>query len=200
MRLFRIVFVVLIALSAVKLAEAQQAQSQEPPSSQPTPQPQRAWVPQGIEDLRQSASSKTEFTLDHSMLVFASKLSPDNEDLRRVIAGVNGVSVHSFRFSGRWTYDPQALSSLKEEYHAAGWTQLVNNHDKDGGSGVTNLWIRYENNAITNVAILSARSNEVDFFLVSGSISPLDLSHLGGHCGIPKIEGGVMVPNTSRRP
>jgi hypothetical protein len=185
MRLSLLIFVVLIAVSAVPLADAQS---------------QHEWVPQGIDALRQSASSKTEFTLDHSMLILASKLDSNNEDLRRVIAGVSGVSVHSFRFSGRGTYDPQALSSLKEEYHAAGWTQLVNNHEKDGGPSGTNLWIRLENNAISNVAILSTRSNEVDFFLVSGSISPLDLSHLGGHFGIPKIEGGVMVPNTTRRP
>jgi hypothetical protein len=59
--------------------------------------------------------------------------------------------------------------------------------------------VRLENNAISNVAILVARSSEVDFFVVSGSISPIDLAHLGGHFGIPKIEGGVEVPNTARR-
>lgn len=185
MRLSGICFVVLIAISANQLTEAQQ---------------QPGWIPQGIEVLRQSASSKTEFTLDHSMLVFASKLDPDNEDLRRVIAGVSGVSVHRYHFPGAWMYDSSALSSVKEDYHAAGWKQLVNNHEKDGGPGVTDLWIRLENNAISNIAILFARSNEVDFFVVSGSISPLDLSHLGGHFGIPKIEGGVVVPNPERRP
>ena len=55
---------------------------------------------------QQSASSKTEFTLDHSMLVFASKLDRDNEDLRRVIAGVSGLSVHSYHFPGPGMYDP----------------------------------------------------------------------------------------------
>ena len=185
MRLSGICFVVLIAISANQLTEAQQ---------------QPGWIPQGIEVLRQSASSKTEFTLDHSMLVFASKLDPDNEDLRRVIAGVSGVSVHRYHFPGTWMYDSSALSSVKEDYHAAGWKQLVNNHEKDGGPGVTDLWIRLENNAISNIAILFARSNEVDLFVVSGSISPLDLSHLGGHFGIPKIEGGVVVPNPERRP
>ena len=185
MRLSRIILVVLIAISAAKLTEAQQ---------------QREWIPQSIEALRQSASSKTEFTLDHSMLVFASKLDPDNEDLRRVIAGVSGLSVHSYHFPRPWMYDPDALGSMKEEYHAAGWKQLVNNHEKGGGPGVTDLWIRFENNAISNIAILLARSNEVNFVVVSGSISPLDLSHLGGHFGIPKIEGGVVVPNTQRRP
>ena len=184
MSLSRFALVVLIAVSA-KLTEAQQPHE---------------LIPQGIEALRQGASTKTEFTLDHSMLVFASKLDPENEDLRRVIAGVNGVSVHSYHFPGPWMYDPGALSSVKEEYHAAGWKQLMNNHEKDGGPGVTDLWVRFENNAISNIAILVAKSNEVNFIVGSGSISPLDLSHLGGHFGIPKIEGGVMVPNTERRP
>jgi len=184
MMLSRTVLVVLIAISPAKLAEAQQHE----------------WIPQGIEALRQSASSKTEFKLDHSMLILASKLDQGNEALRRVIAGVSVISIRSYHFPGYWTYDPGALSSVKEEYHAAGWKQLVNNHEKGGGLGATDLWIRLENSAISNVAILLARSNEVNFILVSGSISPLDLSHLSGHFGIPKIEGGVLVPNTDRRP
>jgi hypothetical protein len=97
-------------------------------------------------------------------------------------------------------YDPAVLSSVKEEYRAAGWKQLMNNHEKDGGPGVSDLWIRLENNAISDISILVARASEVNFIVVSGSISPLDLSHLGGHFGIPKIEGGVVVPNTTRRP
>jgi hypothetical protein len=183
-RLFRTVFVALIVISGARLTEAQQHDG----------------IPRGIEALRQSASSKTEFTLDHSMLVFASKLDPDNEELRRVIAGVSGVSVHDYRFPQRWTYDLEALNSVKQEYHTAGWKQVVNNHDKGGSQGVTDLWVHFENKAISNVAILLARSNEVNFIVISGSISPLDLSHLGGHFGIPKIEGGVLVPNAEQHP
>lgn len=156
-------------------------------------------VPQGVEALRQESSSKVEFTLDHSMLVFAAKLDSDNQDFRRVIAGVRGVSVHSFRFPGRpWMYDPEVLNSVQQEYETAGWKRLLNRHDKDGGPGGSELWVRFEHNAISNVAILLARSNEVNFIVVSGSISPMDLTHLGGHFGIPKIEGGVLVPNEGR--
>jgi hypothetical protein len=150
--------------------------------------------------LQQSASSKSDFTFDHSMLVLASKLQPDNEDLRRVIAGLNGVSVHRYRFSDRRQYDEAALRSVSDEYHAAGWKQILNKHENDNGAGVTNVWVRLENNAISNVAVLLAKANEVDFAEISGSISPVDISHLGGHFGIPKIEGGVVVPNTERRP
>jgi hypothetical protein len=159
------------------------------------------WVPQGIASLQQSSSSKTEFTLDHSMLVLASKLQPD-DDLRRVIAGVDGISVHRFRFSDSGQYDPAVLKSVSEEYRAAGWKLVKDTQDKNKGDAVasTGVWTRLENNAARGVAFLIAKSNEVDFVSVSGSISPVDLSHLGGHFGIPKIEGGVVVPNSGRRP
>ncbi len=132
------------------------------------------------------------------MLVFAAKMDPNNADLQRVIAGVNGVSVHSYHYPRTWTYDPAALNSIKDEYQAAGWKQLMNKQEKDGGPGVTNVWIHLENNAISNIAVLQAKSDEITFVVVSGSISPLDLSHLGGHFGIPNIEGGVIVPKTDQ--
>jgi hypothetical protein len=185
MRLLRTVFVVLIAISAAQLSKAQQ---------------QHEWIPRGIEVLQREASSRTEFTLDHSMLVFASKLDSDNEELRRVVAGVSGVSVRRYRLPETRMYDPTDLGALKKEYHAAGWKQLVNNHEKSGGPGVTDIWFRLDNNAVSDVAILVAKSNEVSFISVSGSLSPLDLIHLGGHFGIPKIEGGVLVPNAQRYP
>jgi hypothetical protein len=178
MRLSYITFLTLIITSVAVSALAQQPD----------------WIPQGIESLGRNASSRTEFTLDHSMLVFASKLDQDDEDLRRVIAGVDGVSVHSYRFPKPGMYDSELLSSLREQYHAAGWKHLVSTHDKDGGSGATDLWIRFENKAIRNVAVLFAGQKQLNLIAVSGSISPLDLVHLGGHFGIPKIEGGVVVP------
>ncbi len=178
-----ITFVILMAIAAATLM----AQTQD-------------WVPRGIDALGDGASSKTEFTLDHSMLVFAAKMDPADQDLQRVILGVNAVSVHIYRYPRTWIYDPAALSSVKDEYRAAGWKQLMNKQDKDGGQGVADLWVRLENNAINNVAVLQAKSNEVNFVIVSGSISPLDLSHLGGHFGIPKIEGGVVIPKGEVRP
>jgi len=158
--------------------------------AQPAPQ---EWVPHALGALGQNASSRTEFTLDHSMLVFASKLDQDDQDLRRVIAGVDGVSVHEFRFHGPAGYDPEALSALRAEYHSAGWKRLANPHEKDGRPVATELWLKFENNAIRDIAILHAGASEVDFVNVSGSISPLDLLHLAGHFGIPRIEGGVVM-------
>ena len=155
--------------------------------------PPQDWTPPGIEALGQNASSRTEFSLDHSMLVMASKSDQDDDDLRRVIAGVNGVSVHSYRFPRPGMYDPGLLHTVAEQYHAAGWKHMVGRRDKDGPNE-TDLWVHFENNAISNIAVLFARENQLNFIAVSGSISPIDLLHLSGHFGIPKIEGGVVVP------
>jgi hypothetical protein len=178
MRLLRIVFLALITVPFAPQAQAQQ----------------RDWVPQGIESLGQNASSRTEFTLDHSMLVIASKLDQDDVDLRRVIAGVDGVSVHSYRFPKPGMYDSEILSSVRQQYHAAGWQHMASTQDKAGGSGATDLWIRFEDKVIRNIAVLFAGQSRLNFVAVSGSISPLDLVHLSGHFGIPKIEAGAVVP------
>jgi len=177
MKLSSIIFLVLI-ITSITLAQTSQ----------------QDWIPQGIESLGQNASSRTEFTLDHSMLVMASKMDQDDDDLRRVLAGVNGVSVHSFRFRAPAMYDPELLGSVRQQYHAAGWKHMVSTHDKNGGPGATDLWIRSENNVIRNIAVLFAGQTQLNFIAVSGSISPIDLLHLAGHFGIPKIQGGVVVP------
>ena len=181
MRLSRIIPVVIaIALLSTSLAFAQTSQD---------------WIPQSLHSLAQNASSRTEFSLDHSMLVLASKLDQDDQDLRRVIAGVDGISVHEFRFRGAATYDPEALNAVRQEIHAGGWKRLVSGHSKNASVSETELWMHFENNAIRNIAVLHAGESQIDFVEVSGSISPLDLMHLAGHFGIPKIEGGVTVPS-----
>src|SRR5215813_3102609 len=42
-------------------------------------------------------------------------------------------------------------------------------------------------------AFLITRADQVAFVSVSGSISPVDLLHLAGHFGIPRMEGGVVI-------
>ena len=186
MRSYRFVLSACVALASVTFASAQAA----PPGTSRQ---------QSLDQLRQGATSKTELTLDHSMLVLAAKLDTNDEDLRRVIAGISGVSVHDFRYAPGASFDPQAIDALREDYREAGWKQLVNKSDKNGGASMTDLWVRFENNAISNVAVLVAKAAEVDLVEVKGSLSPLDIAHLCAHFGIPHIQGGIEVPNTSHR-
>ena len=152
------------------------------------------WFPPVLENLARTASSKTEFSLDHSMLVLASKADQDDDNLRHIIAGVDGISIHRFRFPGEGMYDPRILSAVRQEYSRAGWQRISGGHDKNGGPGATDLWIHLQNNAIRNIDVLFVGRDQVSFVAVSGSISPIDLMHLAGHFGIPRMQGGVVVP------
>lgn len=172
--------------------------TQRQPEMQPRPpagmQPPQNWIPEAVAYLRQNASSKTEFDLDHSMVVLASKMDQNDTDLRRVVAGVDGVSVHHFRFPGDGMYDPRILADVRQQYRAAGWQHISGSHSRDGGSGATDIWVRLDNTTIRNVAVLFAGPSQVNFVSVSCAISPIDLAHLGGHFGIPQIQGGVVLP------
>ena len=167
-----------------------------PVFAQPQPVPQsQDWIPQAIGDLAQAASSHSDFTFGHSMLVLASKVDQDDDSLRRVIAGVDGVSVHRFHFQNGVTYDPGILNAVRQAYHAAGWEHVSGDHKKDGGPGENDVWFHFENNAIRKVAFMTVGRDHINFVTISGSISPIDLLHLAGHFGIPPIEGGIKIPN-----
>jgi hypothetical protein len=170
-----------------------QPQATVPPPPPMRREPPQNWTPDAITYLRQNASSKTEFDLDHSMVVLASKMDENDPDFRRVIAGVEGVSVHHFRFPGYGMYDPRALADVRQQYRAAGWQHVSGSRSRDG-VGANDIWVRLDNMTIRNVAFLFAGPNQVNFVSVSCAISPIDLAHLGGHFGIPQIQGGVALP------
>jgi hypothetical protein len=191
-KLSRVLLAFVISMSASAAIARSQAQS-APVNSAPPQAIQQNWFPVAIEGLGQNASSRTEFTLDHNMVVLASKADQGDDSLRRVIAGVDGISVHRFKFQGTGMYDPQVLNAVRHEYTEAGWQHISDAHDKYGYPGGTDLWIHLEHNTIRNIAFLITQADQVAFVSVSGSISPVDLLHLAGHFGIPRIEGGVVI-------
>ena len=216
MRLSRFLFTALIGCALLVSAAAQNQNQAKPPAGHPQsaeplpnaspnndspneaptaapPSHMRGWIPDAVAALGQNAASRTEFTLDHTLLVLASKLDKNDEDLQKVIAGLNGVSVHSFRFPEGVSLDMIAMESISQQYREAGWQHLVSKH-KNAAGDTTDLWLRIDQASIRDVAVLFVKAREVDFISASGSVTPLDLLHLSGHFGIPKMDGGMAVP------
>ena len=195
MKISRILLALVMSISASAAIAQNQAQS-APGRWAPPQGAQQNWFPMAIESLGQNASSRTEFSLDHNMVVLASKADQEDDSLRRVIAGVDGISVHRFKFQGAGMYDSEVLNAVRHEYNEAGWQHISDAHDKYGYPDGTDLWIHLERTAIRNIAFLITRADQVAFVSVSGSISPIDLLHLAGHFGIPRIEGGVVIQDS----
>ncbi|WP_263419635.1 hypothetical protein [Terriglobus albidus] len=155
-------------------------------------QPLMNRIPEGVE-LMGSAGSRSSFSFDKAMLDSADSLIAD-EDARRAAAAIHGITVTNYHFRDEIGYDPRQLESVAAEYKAAGWKHLVNANQRDPGTG-TDLWMHFSGAQIDDVSVLIRQSRQMSFISISCRLRPLDLLHLSGHFGIPKVDpNAVMVP------
>ena len=60
---------------------------------------------------------------------------------------------------------------------------------------LTDLWLHFSGTDIDQMTVLTRSPREMIVVQVSGDLKPLDLVHLSGKFGIPKVDpGAVMVP------
>ena len=142
-----------------------------------------------------SGYSQSAFTFDRSMLQAADGFFGSGDpSTRRVVAGLNSITVRNYRSRDFARYDPGALAAIDAQLRGAGWRHLVNAAAKGSGN-MTDMWLHFDGPNITNVAVLSRGERNMSVVTVDCSLRPLDLLHLSGHFGIPKVdEGAVMVP------
>jgi hypothetical protein len=178
------------ALFALLVAAPLYAQSNAPAY------PDDSWIPQGMEVLAHHATFHTDFTFDKSMLDMANGFVGD-DDTRRIVAKLRGISVHSYRFSEPGLYDPRALEAVRQQYRDRGWQHMVANQSHPGAVNPshTDVWVRFEHANIEGFVILIANETNLNLVAVNGTISPLDLLHLRGHFGIPRFSGDQLQNN-----
>lgn len=152
------------------------------------------WVPHNMDAVGKHASFRTDFTFDRTMLALANNFI-DDEDTRRVVARLNGISVHSYKFSMPGLYDPASLDAVRLQYRDRGWKHLVTAHSKNDPSdlGRTDVWIRFEGTNVAGAVVMLASPTNINLVAINGTISTLDLLHLRGHFGIPKFAGDHLV-------
>ena len=176
------------------LAGAQQmAGTVSPPPAvyAPAPGMEPAGVPEAMAGLTSQPASRTAFTFDRDML---------QSMLGQQAAGLTMVTVQNFRFHEPAFYVPEALASLRASYGAAGWKHLVEanvgpREEASPGKPITDLWLHFRGAEIDDVAVLIRAPRQMNLIEASGVLRPLDLMHLGGHFGIPKVDpGAIMVP------
>jgi len=152
------------------------------------------WIPRNMDAVAQRASFRTDFTFDRTMLALANNFI-DDEDTRRVVAKLNGISVHCYKFSIPGLYDPASLESVRQQYHDHGWKHMVTAHSNQDPDdlGRTDVWIRFEHANVEGAVVMLASPTSVNLIAINGTLSPLDLLHLRGHFGIPKFSGDHLV-------
>lgn len=195
-----------IALAAVATGIAF---SQEPVPQQPAPEtaynaPPPAqvqslspvpleWTPPALAQLSAQASMKESFTLDRTLLELAAGLVPDSDqDDRRAIRKLDGVSIHTMHFSDAGIPDESAVDQIRAAYHLRGWKHLVTS-TRTGGpvhDNATDVWVVMDGMNIRGAVVLAETPRSLTLVTVAGNLDPVDLLHLRGHFGIPRFDGG----------
>lgn len=169
-----------------------------------------AQQPAGIQDawtaLADQPASHTAFSFDRSMMQAAqSLLESGGMSSERAAAALTGISVDNYHYTEPAFYTPEAMSAIIAGYHAAGWKHLVNANQSPQSSAqprgvITDLWLRNSGPNISGVVVLTRSPRDMSVIQIACELHPLDLVHLSGHFGIPKVDpNAVMVPAPNGR-
>jgi hypothetical protein len=141
-------------------------------------------------------------TFDRNMMQIAqSVLQSNGLDEKRAAAAITGIAFDNYRYSRPAFYTPEAMDALLASYKATGWKHLVNANQTAANTAqpdkpVTDLWLHFSGADIDAVTVLTRAPKTMNVVRITGDLRPLDLLHLSGHLGIPKVDpSAVMVPD-----
>jgi len=159
-----------------------------PPDASPVP---LEWVPPPLAELSSMASMKENFTLDRTLLGVAAGVVPESDaPVRQAIHKLDGVSVHLMRFNEAGIPDEGAVQAIRASYHLRGWKHVVTTADHGGPlkNGTTDVWFVLDGLNVRGAVVLAETPRSLTLVTVAGDLSPVDLLHLRGHFGIPKLD------------
>lgn len=152
-------------------------------------------VREALDNMASQPATHTAFTFDRDMLQTYQGLFQDHP------AALNSVTVENFKFHENAFYIPESMQTLVHAYNAAGWKHLVNENvssPRESASPthpLTDMWLHFRGAEIDDVTVLVRGPRNMSLIEVSCTLRPLDLVHLSGHFGIPKVDpDAVMVP------
>jgi hypothetical protein len=190
-----------LGASLVAPACSQQFAAPTPPPPPPADMPAGPNITQQLANLADQPATHTGFAFDKNMLQLADGfLEAQGLDQKRAAAALHGITVDNFRYKNPAFYTPEAMSALIDSYHAAGWKHLVNANQTPANTAqphgtATDMWLHFAGADIDGVTVLTRAAHMMNVVQVSCDLRPLDLVHLGGHFGIPKVDPDtVMVP------
>ena len=164
-----------------------------------------AQQPAGMQDawaaLANQPASHTAFSFDRTMLQVAQAvLESGGMSSERAAAALTGISVDNYHHGEPAFYTPEAMTAIIASYHAAGWNHLVNANQSPESSAqprgvITDLWLHHSGANINGLTVLTRSPRDMSVIQITCELRPLDLVHLSGHFGIPKVDpNAVMVP------
>lgn len=147
-------------------------------------------MPVNLNKLAEHAKETVDVTLDASMLQLASRfLSKDDPDQIRVkhlVSKLKGVYVRSFEFDKDGQYSKSDVEAIRSQLKAPGWTRIVGVKSTTGEN--SEIYLKKNGDQVAGLVLINAEPKELTIVHIDGAIDPEELSELGGHMGIPKLD------------
>jgi Domain of unknown function (DUF4252) len=148
-------------------------------------------MPANLDRLAEHATETVDVALDASMLQLASRfLSKDDPDQMRVkqlVSKLKGVHVRSFEFDKDGQYSKSDVEAIRSQLKAPEWTRIVGVRSSKGDN--SDIYVKRNGDQIAGLVVINAEPKEFTVVHIDGAIDPQELSQLGGHMGIPKLDG-----------
>jgi hypothetical protein len=171
------------------------AQGSKPDAGMP------AGVTGNLMNLADQPATHTGMVFDRTMMqMVQGLLEQGGLDSDRATASLSSISYDNYRYKEPAFYTPETMASIVERFHRAGWKHLVNGNQTPGNeaqpqTAITDVWLHFSGGDIDHVTVLIRSSRDMNLIQVAGDLRPLDLLHLSGHFGIPKVDpNALMVP------
>ncbi len=140
--------------------------------------------------LAQKAKSKVEINLSADLLKFAAGMfeDPDDKDaarLKRVISGLNSITVRNYEFKSKGDYSPEDVRIIHQQIQAMNWNRVVDATDKEEEEH-SEVYIMPGKTKPGGVFILVTEPLELTMVYILGNIDVNDLAALED-LGVPDV-------------
>jgi hypothetical protein len=147
-------------------------------------------IPINIDKLAERATESVDVDLDASMLKlasgFLSKGDPDEIRVKKLVSKLKGVYVRSFEFDKEGQYSLSDIQAIRSQLKVPGWSRIVGVKSTKGEN--TEVYLKKDGEQVGGLIVIDAEPKELTIVHIDGPINPEELSELGGHMGIPKMQ------------
>ncbi len=146
--------------------------------------------PPSFDKLAAKAKESTELTLDSNMLQLAGKFlssTGDEAKAKKLAAGLKGIYIRSFEFDKEGEYDASDVEAVRTQLKAPEWSRVVSSRSKNGE--LSEVYFKTSGgNEAGGLVVIDSEPKELTIVSITGSITPEDLTILGGQFGIPNVD------------
>lgn len=149
-------------------------------------------MPASLDKLAVKADESVDITIDGTLLKLAGRfLSGKEEDqanVKKILAGLESITVRSFEFEREGQYDPADVEAVRAQVKSAPWARIVGVKSRRDGDNVDVYFKDGGNGNLGGIVVICAEPRELTIVSIVGTIDPMQLASLGGNFGIPQLD------------